>query len=152
MSLFYGSIYLAVRDLDRAADWYHQKLGTRGPRKSQDDSGQQIVALDFDARGESGIWLGTQEGPDEDPILFVNNIQRAYDHLKEQGVAVGEIRNDEQGNSFFEFQDPDGNRIEVCKEAWRSANRASVGAGGSGFSDRDGVLAAPRQIAACHRR
>jgi len=36
--------------------------------------------------------------------------------MEERGISVGPVRSDSGGNPFFQFQDLDGNSIEVCKE------------------------------------
>ena len=115
MSHFNGSIYVPARDLQRAADWYHEKFGTKKPRRSRDDT-QEVMICSFSSGEDDGIWIGTEDGPAERPILFIHGLEKAREYLLERGVTVGEIEHDEQGNSFFEFQDLDGNRIEVCKE------------------------------------
>jgi len=50
------------------------------------------------------------------PILFSRNLNKTRQTLISNGIAVGLIQQDTGGNSFFEFQDLDGNRIEVCLE------------------------------------
>ena len=49
------------------------------------------------------------------PMLFAPNLQKAHDWLANRGIAVGPITSDSGGNQLFQFDDLDGNSIEVCK-------------------------------------
>jgi hypothetical protein len=48
------------------------------------------------------------------PILLTKQIEAAYNHFFKQGISMGPIQSDSGGNRFFEFQDLEGNKIEVC--------------------------------------
>jgi catechol 2,3-dioxygenase-like lactoylglutathione lyase family enzyme len=50
------------------------------------------------------------------PVLFSSNVPRAHKKFASRNVVVTRIQSDRQGHKFFEFQDLDGNRIEVCQQ------------------------------------
>jgi hypothetical protein len=104
-----------------------EKLGLRdAPAGRQDDSGRPFVDLQL-SDGEVVTLVESETGSavpqphqlgafDVRPILFARNMQKARDWMANRGIAVGPITTDSGGNQLFQFQDLDGNSIEVCKE------------------------------------
>ena len=122
---FYPGDNLAVevRNLDAARTWYKGKLGLRdAPKGREDDSGRPFVDLQLD---ETLVTLieaepeGFDPGRrklDPHPVFFTHNVQNAHAWMEERGISVGPVSSDSGGNQVFQFQDLDGNSIEVCKE------------------------------------
>ena len=119
-SFYFGdNISVGVRDLQRAVNWYQEKLSLRlSSLKVQDCD----ALLSFDRDDSIGVALmvirpGQAEAyVSEHPILFTKKIKEAHQELTSRGVSVGPIQKDSGGNSFFQFQDLDGNPIEICLE------------------------------------
>jgi hypothetical protein len=119
-SFYFGdNISVGVRDLQRAVNWYPEKLSLRvSSLKAQDCD----ALLSFDRDDPIGLALmvirpGQAEAyVSEHPILFTKRIKAAHEELTARGVSVGPIQKDSGGNSFFQSQGLDGNAIEICVE------------------------------------
>jgi catechol 2,3-dioxygenase-like lactoylglutathione lyase family enzyme len=116
---FGDNITVGVRNLDLAIQWYQEKLGLR----RADVPGEEVDALlvlskDADA-GLGLVVCGPNVGPDNFErhlILYSNKIEAAHEDFVSRGISVGPIQADSGRNRFFQFQDLDGNTIEVCVE------------------------------------
>jgi hypothetical protein len=53
---------------------------------------------------------------DRDQILFTRNLDAVYAEFSSKGIQMGPMQSDSGGNRFFEWQDLEGNTIEVCQE------------------------------------
>jgi len=119
-SFYFGdNVSVGVRDLGRAVAWYQEKLGLRlTPLTSEDfdaflglskddDEGLALVAI------PAGQTTVNVEGH---PILFTKRIEACREDLTSRGIQVGPLQHDSGGNAFFQFQDVEGNLIEVCVE------------------------------------
>jgi len=119
-SFYFGdNVSVGVRDLGRAVAWYQEKLGLRlTPLTSEDfdaflglskddDVGLALVAI---PAGQTTVKV---EGH---PILFTKRIEACREDLTSRGIQVGPLQHDSGGNAFFQFQDVEGNLIEVCVE------------------------------------
>jgi catechol 2,3-dioxygenase-like lactoylglutathione lyase family enzyme len=119
-SFYFGdNVSVGVRDLGRAVAWYQEKLGLRlTPLTSEDfdaflglskddDVGLALVAI------PAGQTTVNVEGH---PILFTKRIEACREDLTSRGIQVGPLQHDSGGNAFFQFQDVEGNLIEVCVE------------------------------------
>jgi catechol 2,3-dioxygenase-like lactoylglutathione lyase family enzyme len=116
---FGDNISVGVRDLDQAVAWYTEKLGLRvTPLKSEDFD----AFLSLSKNDEVGLALvaipagETAANVEGHPILFTKRIEACRDEFASRGIRVGPIQQDSGGNSFFQFEDVDGNSIEVCIE------------------------------------
>jgi catechol 2,3-dioxygenase-like lactoylglutathione lyase family enzyme len=116
---FGDNISVGVRDLDRAVDWYHDKLGLRLTSLKSEDFD---AFLSFGEKDEIGLALvvippgETKANIEGHPILFTKRIEAAYEDFSSRGVSVEPIQSDSGGNRFFHFRDLEGNAIEVCRE------------------------------------
>jgi hypothetical protein len=121
------SFTVEIRNLDTGRTWYKEKLGLRdAPTGREDDSGRPFADLQF-SDGTFVTLVEAEPGSpiphprrydafDPKPMIFARNLQKAHDWLANRGVAVGAITADSGGNQLFQFDDLDGNSIEVCKE------------------------------------
>jgi catechol 2,3-dioxygenase-like lactoylglutathione lyase family enzyme len=114
-----GSISVGVRNLSGAIAWYQEKLRLRlTPIKSEDFE----ALLAFGKDDEDGLALvlippgETKANIEAHPILFTKKIEEVHEEFASRGVTVGPIQRDSGGNRFFQFQDLEGNSIEVCHE------------------------------------
>jgi catechol 2,3-dioxygenase-like lactoylglutathione lyase family enzyme len=116
---FGDNISVGVRDLDRAIAWYQEKLGLRlTPLTSEDFE----AFLGFSKDDQTGLALvvippgQTTANVEGHPILFTKRLEACREEFASRGVQVGPVQKDSGGNSFFQFQDVDGNLIEICIE------------------------------------
>jgi catechol 2,3-dioxygenase-like lactoylglutathione lyase family enzyme len=116
---FGDNITVGVRDLDRAVHWYQEKLGLRRADAPGDEVDALLVLSKDDETGLGLMVLGPDVGPnnfEQHPIMYSDKIEAAREDFASRGVSVGPIQKDSGGNRFFQFQDLDGNTIEVCVE------------------------------------
>jgi catechol 2,3-dioxygenase-like lactoylglutathione lyase family enzyme len=116
---FGDNISVGVRDLNRAVDWYQEKLGLcLTPLKSEDFD----AFLSFTKDDDTGLALivippgESKANVEGHPMLFTKRIEDTHKEFISRGINVGTIEVDSGGNSFFRFRDPEGNEIEVCRE------------------------------------
>jgi catechol 2,3-dioxygenase-like lactoylglutathione lyase family enzyme len=109
-----------VRNLAAAHDWYTAKLGLRDVETDRkDDSGRPFADLTI---SNDEIFLSLVElapgasAEKQHVIFFAGNLEKAQEWLTKRGVIVEPITTDSGGNRFFQFQDLEGNKIEVCVE------------------------------------
>ena len=114
-------VLLPVSDIDRARDFYRDKLGFHVDIDQEVMPGMRIVQLTPPGSGCSialgdAIW-DTMDGPAPAPgsyqgmQLCVADIKAAHRELTERGLEVGEpvSYGDTDGATFMYFKDPDGN-------------------------------------------
>ncbi|THE13035.1 VOC family protein [Bacillus timonensis] len=105
------TICLTVSDVEKASTWYQEVLELS---ESYNGGHYRILSV-----GNSGVPLTIEEGKVNPsnrqvyPIFYTENIEEVYKVLQEKHVKVSKIQIDGV-NRFFEFYDPDGNKLEVC--------------------------------------
>ncbi|MEV3853412.1 VOC family protein [Streptomyces sp. NPDC050095] len=112
-------IPLPVSDVDRAKDFYVNKVGFRCDVDREVMPGARIVQLTPPGSGCSITLFTGNPIPTGTPApgtyhgmqLVVTDIKAAHDELTERGVDVSEpVRfGDSDGGTFLHFTDPDGN-------------------------------------------
>jgi len=114
-------IPLPVSDIDRARDFYRDKVGFHVDIDQEVMPGVRIVQLTPPGSGCS-IVVGTlppqqqmAPGSMKGLQLVVSDARAARDELLARGVEVGEITvfDERDGGTFFGFSDPDGNTWAV---------------------------------------
>lgn len=108
------TLFIPVRDLGKAIDWYTQVLEFRLIWRN-DEGGYACVD-----GGGLPITLA-QTPPDKEFVPFTNapcnfyvrDIEAAAAFLKSKEIEVSEIDKLYEVKWFW-FKDPDGNRLEVC--------------------------------------
>jgi len=116
---FGDSISVGVRNLDRAAAWYQEKLGLRLTSLKSEDFGAFLAFAKDDEIGLALVAIPpgeTEANVPEHPILFTNKIEAAHAEFASRGIHVKPIQSDSGGNRFFRFCDLEDNEIEVCVE------------------------------------
>src|SRR3954449_9945741 len=118
-------IPLPVSDVDRALEFYADKLGFTEDFDVQPSDGVRIVQLTPEGSGCS-IGFGTgmevyagQPGSVRGLHLVVDDIDETRADLVRRGVEVGEIHDFGGGVKGADFSDPDGNSFELQEMAWR---------------------------------
>ncbi len=108
------SYFLWVANLPRAIEWYMSVLecsllwhNSEGGFAAIEVCGSPVTLVQH--RGETGFQPMTYA-----PFnLYAENIEEAYQYLKEKGVVVGEIEV-LYDVKWFWFIDSEGNRLETC--------------------------------------
>ena len=118
-------IPLPVADVDRAIDFYAEKLGFNKDVDVQPSEGVRVVQLSPEGSGCS-VGFGTgldvyrgKPGSIRGLHLVVEDIAEARAELLRRGVEVGEIHDFGGGVRGAGFSDPDGNSFELQEMAWR---------------------------------
>lgn len=109
------TVFLKVKDFDKAIDWYTTVLGF-SVRWVHQDGGYAALNI-----GETPLTLVKagegEELPKKSPISFnfySPNIEAAHAHLIENNVEVEPINSESDGVKWFRFKDLEGNSLEVC--------------------------------------
>lgn len=117
-------VVVPVADVDRAKEFYAERLGFNVDHDTKISDGNRVVQLTPPGSGCSivvgeGVVLDMQPGSLKGLQLVVPDLEAARSELAERGVEVGEIQ--VMGESptpqpdpldnvgFFFFSDPDGN-------------------------------------------
>jgi catechol 2,3-dioxygenase-like lactoylglutathione lyase family enzyme len=108
-----------VRNLDAAREWYKEKLGLREAhtdRKTTLDDRSRTLAFPM-APFLSLVEIAQGASPEKRHVIFfAKNLEKTQQWLAGRGVSVGPTTTDSGGNRLFQFQDLEGNTIEVCIE------------------------------------
>ncbi len=120
-------IPLPGSDVDRAIDFYADKLGCTKDVAVQPSEGVRVVQLTPEGSGCS-VGFGTgldvyagEPGSVRGLHLVVEDVAEARAELVRRGVEVGEIHDFGGGVRGANFSDPDGNTFELQEMAWRKA-------------------------------
>jgi len=116
---FGDNISVRVADLNRAVAWYKEKLELCLTPVSSEDFDAFLAFSKDDETGLALVKLPAGQAAvnvEHHPILFTKRLEACRDVFASRGIQVGPLQSDSGGNSFFQFQDVDGNRIEVCVE------------------------------------
>jgi catechol 2,3-dioxygenase-like lactoylglutathione lyase family enzyme len=114
-----GAIFVPVRDIGKARDWYCGILGI--PAQSAEIMNGHLCPLPMEGGGiildTMPSWGGKEPGGPptfQTPafMFLTNDLAASYVFMKEHGAEiVTEIENDH----WFAFRDPDGNLLMVCR-------------------------------------
>lgn len=107
-----GAVFIPVKDIERSKQWYCQLLGL--PLDGEVLFGHLYVvpmqgpAIVLDSK------IHTAQSALNIPSfhLITEDIDAAYDYVKVHG---GELLTDIENDHWFNFADPDGNVIMVCR-------------------------------------
>lgn len=109
-------VFVPVSDVDRAKDFYVNKVGFNADHDERPTESIRFVQLTPPGSACS-ITIGeglTDAAPGSAPMLqmVVSDIQVAHDELKAKGVEVSDVMILDWGH-FVYFADPDGNKWAV---------------------------------------
>ncbi|MEV0751589.1 VOC family protein [Streptosporangium sp. NPDC050280] len=119
-------VVVPVSDIDRAKDFYAEKLGFTVDHDTRIDGGPQLVQLTPPGSGCSIVlgkgFVAMEPGSLQGPQLVVSDVHAARAHLVERSVEVSEVQvlgpsgarpsregDDLDNVGFVFFKDPDGN-------------------------------------------
>ncbi|WP_106816689.1 VOC family protein [Microbacterium timonense] len=112
-----GQVFIPVRDVPVAADWYAALLGIQ-----PGDITHHGTICDLPAEGDVRLALDgnrpdfTADGP---PRFFwwADDLDEVRRHLESIGAAAITEITDIGSVAFLQFEDPDGNPLMVCSSA-----------------------------------
>lgn len=107
-----GAVFIPVSDIERSKQWYCKLLGLPMDGEILFD---HLYVVPMEGPGmvlDSKTF--TSESVLKSPSFHLNteDIDAAYDYVKESG---GEILTDIEHDHWFNFKDPDGNVIMICR-------------------------------------
>jgi catechol 2,3-dioxygenase-like lactoylglutathione lyase family enzyme len=113
-----GSVFIPVRDIEKARDWYCKLLGITVECEIMNG---HLCPLAMEGPGvildTMPMWGG--KDPDGAPsiktpafMFMTNDIQASYEFVKENNVTV--VTDIENGH-WFVIKDPDDNMLMICK-------------------------------------
>ena len=118
-------IPLPVSDVNRAIDFYADKLGFHKDVDVEPTEGVRVVQMTPEGSGCS-VGFGTglevyagEPGSVRGLHLVVEDITEARAELLGRGVEVSDIHDFGGGVKGADFSDPDGNSFELQEMAWR---------------------------------
>lgn len=109
-----GSVFVHVKDANKAANWYANLLGkpkpqsTVGPVQFMETADGRGIVIDDNRNNAPGIRPAF--------MLETTDIQLAYKRVSEQGGKIVRELEEDEAVAFFNFEDPDGNIIMVCEQ------------------------------------
>ncbi|XXM71606.1 VOC family protein [Lysinibacillus sphaericus] len=103
------TVHISVKDLVRAREWYSSVLEL----EEIFHTGHYIVFKVGSGETPITIQEGEVHFSSTRTILFSDALEETRLKLIDRQVKVGEIQTDD-GVTYFEFVDLDGNRFEVC--------------------------------------
>nr|WP_144929276.1 VOC family protein [Paenibacillus bovis] len=107
-----GAIFIPVRNIEKARDWYCDILGVPAEGEILFNHLYILQTTGTDVVLDSKIY--SEENIFTTPVFHfnTNNIREAYDYMRNKQVKLlTEIQHDH----YFNFEDPDGNQLMVCK-------------------------------------
>jgi catechol 2,3-dioxygenase-like lactoylglutathione lyase family enzyme len=120
-------VSLVVSDMEKAKEFYAEKLGLAVATDYRQNDDNWWVTLTFPGNGatitlaRSSTTNNEPPGPDTVSLYFsTSDIAAAHKELDEKGVEIGEIQNDlygpGSGVKFFQVRDPDGNQLTFAQD------------------------------------
>lgn len=105
-----GAVFLPVKDIEKARDWYNDLLGIK--EKGEIQFGHIYVVPGTILVLDSKIYNKRQLG--EAPLFHftTKNVQQAFEECKAKKI---ELLTDIEHGQWFNFRDPDGNVLMVCQ-------------------------------------
>jgi len=116
-------LYLPVSEMQKAKEFYSDKLGLKIAQDYRQDDNNWWVSLIFPDGGAT-ITLSTHHGkmkPGNMTIYFAtSDVTAAHQELSGKGIKANEVKDDlygpGSGVKFFQLKDPDGNQVTFAQE------------------------------------
>nr|WP_263323447.1 VOC family protein [Neobacillus sp. Marseille-Q6967] len=107
-----GTVFIPVSNIEKARDWYSDLLGLPVDGEIQFGHLYVIPMLGTSIVLDSKIY--SLEKVFNTPVFHFNteNIEEAFTYMQEREV---EIVTEIQHGHYFNFKDPDGNLLMICK-------------------------------------
>jgi catechol 2,3-dioxygenase-like lactoylglutathione lyase family enzyme len=120
-------VSVVVSDMQKAKEFYAEKLGLEVKTDYRQDDDNWWVALALPGGGASITLARSSTTVNEPPkpgtvsfYLSTSDIKAVHKALNEKDVKTGEVQDDlygpGSGVKFLKFEDPDGNWVHVAQE------------------------------------
>ncbi|GAB3765480.1 putative enzyme related to lactoylglutathione lyase [Nocardioides ginsengisegetis] len=112
-----GQVFIPVREMDRAVEWYARLLGFDPGEVSHEGT-----IFDIPTEGETRLALDANR-PDFETsgpprfFFWTHDMAATVGHLRRLGVRITSDVEDIGSVFFVQFEDPDGNPLMVCQRA-----------------------------------
>jgi catechol 2,3-dioxygenase-like lactoylglutathione lyase family enzyme len=114
-------VSVPVSDVDKAKDFYTEKLGFHADNDNKISEKLRFVQLTPPGSGCSiviGVGITKMKpGTLDSLLLVVDDIEKAHDELVKNGVAVTDVKKEFWGAYHIYFSDPDGNKWQIQQPA-----------------------------------
>ncbi|GEN46068.1 VOC family protein [Alkalibacillus haloalkaliphilus] len=108
-----GAIFIPVKDIKKAKEWYCDLLNIETPNEIIADH-LFVIDLDYDLKVVLDSKIYEKRIIDDVPLFHFNtsNIETAYKYVQLKGI---EVLTAIQHDHFFNIRDLDGNVLMICK-------------------------------------
>ena len=103
-----------VKDKDAALKWYEEILGLKQIPKMVDSDHLYWLQLPSGAMVHIIENADAPSAPSHHTAFEVDDIEASRADLIQKGIETTDIQTRNDGQRAFYFNDPDGNRIEIC--------------------------------------
>lgn len=119
-----NGVFVPVRDVAKARDWYRGLLGLPADDESQDGYPSHLCVIPTEGDcdlvlDEMPMWGGDQ--PDGPPtyrtpafMFGTDDVYAAHEHVRTYGAEVVTDVHEFGEQGWFVFRDPDGNTLMIC--------------------------------------
>lgn len=109
MSIDNALASVAVKDIDKAAAWYAEFLGSSGSRPMP-----EVVEWMFPRGGGLQVYKGAERAGQCSFTLAVSDLEEVVGKLTSMGVPIGDRTANERVKTAM-VKDPDGNSIAIAQ-------------------------------------
>ncbi|MFC7372826.1 VOC family protein [Fictibacillus iocasae] len=108
-----GTVFMPVRDIEKARDWYCSLLGIE-PDGEVLFGHIYVISMTNSTNLVLDSKIYSPEAIVKTPMFHLNtkDIKAAYSFIKEKKI---ELTTEIQHGHYFNFKDPDGNMLMICK-------------------------------------
>jgi predicted enzyme related to lactoylglutathione lyase len=120
-----GRAVILVDNYDLAFDFYEKNFSCKKIFDMTNPQGQRFLHVAFSGNDETGIWflkadsplqqklIGNQTGGQPTLVIYTNDIEELYHHVKSNGVTITEALVSGRDSKFFHCLDLYGNRLTI---------------------------------------
>ena len=121
-----GRAVILVDNYDQAFDFYERNFFCKKLFDITNAQGQRFLHVAF-SHGDMGVWflkadtplqgklVGNQTGGQPTLVIYTNDIDELYEHVKSNGVTITEQLVSNSESKFFHCLDLYGNRLTIVE-------------------------------------
>lgn len=117
-----GGVFVIVKNMPRAVQWYREILGFPEDEKFMKTATPDMKTIYSIPLGKTNLILDSIHRDTLTPSsnhLFMfdtKNIEETYEYMKQKGVSILSEVQGAEDVKFFEVLDSEGNKIMLCEE------------------------------------